>query len=218
MSTRMAGLRNFVSSPAAKVVLSAALLLVLLWKTNLAELTDAVKGADPSWVMAAFIGYLASQIVSAIRWTMLSRPLGFDEPLSHFLGSYFTGMYMNRFAPSTVAGDVGRALYLAGAQKRKALAFTTVIADRGLGFIVLSWIGALAVLTHPEYHVPRPVYYGAWVIPPGALLGWLFGPPLAARLLAPGNSWRRMVEHDLARYWRDFRLLGETSMVAALFH
>ena len=121
---------------------------------------------------------------------MLARALGFDEPFGHFFGSYFTGMYMNLFAPSTVAGDIGRALFLGG-QRRKALAFTTVIADRGLGFIVLSWIGAIAIFTQPGYRLPAMLYYGAWIIPPATLLGWLYGPRLVVRLFAPGNHWRR---------------------------
>src|SRR5262249_582211 len=115
-------------------------------------------------------------------------------------------------------GDIGRALFLAGGQKRKALAFTTVIADRGLGFIVLSWIGAFAILTQPGYHLPAPLYYGAWIIPPATLIGWCSLPELAVRLLAPGNRWRNLVERDLAPYWKDFRLLGATSIVALVFH
>src|SRR5262245_66494452 len=112
--------------------------------------------AHAGWVAAAFLGFLASQVVSSIRWMMLARPLGFKEPFSYFFASYFTGMWMNLFAPSTVAGDIGRALYLAGGQKRRALAFTTVLADRGLGFVVLCWIGALATLLQPGYRLPIP--------------------------------------------------------------
>jgi uncharacterized membrane protein YbhN (UPF0104 family) len=205
------------SSAWLKIGLSLVLLAVLLYKTDLRELGRAVAKANSWWVIAALVGYLVSQVVSCIRWTMLARPLGFNEPFSHFFGSYFTGMYMNLFAPSTVAGDIGRTLLLGG-QKRKALALTTVIADRGLGFIVLSCIGAVAILAQPWYRLPAPLYYGAWTIPPATLLMWLFGPRLAARLLPAGNRWRELVERDLAPYWRDSRLLIETSLVAAVFH
>ncbi|MGD0949732.1 MAG: lysylphosphatidylglycerol synthase transmembrane domain-containing protein [Candidatus Binatia bacterium] len=200
-----------------KLGLSLVLLAVLLYKTDLSELGRAVAKANRWWVIAALAGYIVSQFVSSVRWTMLARALGFREPFGHFFGLYFTGMYMNLFAPSTVAGDIGRALFLGG-QKRKALAFTTVIADRGLGFVVLSWIGAIAIFTQPGYRLPAPLYYGAWTIPPGTLLAWLFGPRLVARLLPPGNRWRTLLEHDLAPYWRDYRLLIETSLVAVVFH
>jgi len=44
------------------------------------------------------------------------------------------------------------------------------------------------------------------------------GPGLAVRLLAPDNRWRTLVEQDLAPYWNDYRLLTQTSLVAAVFH
>ncbi len=202
-----------------KLGLSVLLLAILLQETDLGQLSAAVAHAHVGWVIVALLGYVVSQVVSSIRWTMLARPLGFREPFGYFFGSYFTGMYMNLFAPSTVAGDIGRALLLAAAgQKRKALAFTTVIADRGLGFVVLIWIGALAILTNPGYRLPLPLRYGAWVIPPATLLGWLYAPPLMVRAVAPGNRWRQLVERDLAPYWSDFRLLTETSAVACVFH
>lgn len=216
--TRSQSFRHWWSSRWFKIGLSLLLLAVLLYKTDLSQLGHAVAKANSWWVLIATVGYVASQAVSCFRWTMLARALGFREPLGHFYGSYFTGMYMNLFAPSTVAGDIGRALFLAGTQRRKALAFTTVLADRGLGFIVLSWIGALAILLQPGYRLPIALYYSAWIIPPATLLGWLVGPPLVVRVFAPASRWRKLVEHDLAPYWRDYRLLTETSLVAALFH
>ena len=83
---------------------------------------------------------------------------------------------------------------------------------------MLSWMAAFAILTQPGYHLPQALYYGAWTIPPGTLLGWLFLPQLVVRLLAPSNRWRRLVERDLAPYWKDYRLLAATSVVACVFH
>lgn len=201
-----------------KIGLSLLLLAGLLYKTDLSDLLHAVAKANAWWMLLAIVGYVGSQAVSCFRWMMLARALGFSEPSGYFYGSYFTGMYMNLFAPSTVAGDIGRALLLAGNQRRKTLAFTTVLADRALGFIALSWIGAFAIFTQPNYRLPAILYYGAWVIPPATLLGWLFGPPLVVRLFAPANRWRELVEYDLAPYWRDFGLLAKTSVVALVFH
>ena len=101
--------QNWWSSAWVKVGLSAALLAVLLLKTDLSDLRDAVLSAEPWWVLAALIGYVASQVVASVRWTMLARPLGFDEPYGHFFSSYFTGVYLNLFSPSTVAGLLGLA-------------------------------------------------------------------------------------------------------------
>lgn len=195
-----------------------AVLVFLLRRVKLDELRIALLEADPAWLGLALCTYLLSMVVSCARWTLLARPLGFREPLSHFFGSYFTGMYMNLFGVSTVAGDIGRALMLAGRPGRRALALTTVLADRGLGFVVLVWIGAAAIILQPEYRLPLPLYYGAWLVPPASVLGWLYGPQLMVRLLPPENRYRRMVEVDLQPYFADARLLLVTSLVAVVFH
>jgi uncharacterized membrane protein YbhN (UPF0104 family) len=207
-----------LSSAWVKLALSLLLLAVLFLRTDLSDLGNAVREARPGWVVAAFIGYVLSQVVSAARWMMLARPVGFDQSFGHFFGAYFAGLYMNLFAPSTVAGDIGRALFVARPNKRKTLAFTSVLADRGLGFVVLVFIGAIAILAQPAYRLPLPLYYSAWVVPPATLIGWLYGPTLLVRVLGPANRWRRLVERDLEAYWKDSRLLVSTSVIAALMH
>ncbi|MBI1815317.1 MAG: flippase-like domain-containing protein [Deltaproteobacteria bacterium] len=201
-----------------KAGLSTALLALLMYKTDVRELAGVVRRAQPGWVLLAFAGYLSSQILSVQRWRMLARPLGFDEPFSRYFTCYFSGMYLNLFAPSTVAGDVARAIFLAGGQKRRTLAFTSVIADRGLGFIALIWVGAIAIVLQPSYRIPAPLYYGAWIVPPGTLAAWLWGPPLLVRSLPPSNKWRILVEQEIAAYWNDWQLLVRTTLLAMVFH
>ena len=202
-----------------KFGLSIGLLgLVLLRKTDLPELFGVVTRARFGWVLIAFLGYLGSQVLSVVRWRMLAEPLGFAAPFARYFVCYFSGVYMNLFAPSTVAGDIGRALFLAGSEKRKTLAFTSVIADRALGFVALVWVGAVAIIVQPYYAVPRLLYYGSWIVPPGTVIGWLWGPQLVVRSLAPTNKWRVLVEQEIAAYWSDWPLLIRTTVLAMFFH
>jgi uncharacterized membrane protein YbhN (UPF0104 family) len=167
--------------------------------------------------LTALVLYVVSQAVSAWRWMILARAVGFDQGFGTFFRSYFAGLYMNLFAPSTVAGDIGRALYIAGTNRSRALALTTVIADRALGFVVLVFIGAVAVLTQP-YRLPRILYLSSWIVPPATLFLWLYGPQLMVRVFSPDSRWRTLVERDLEPYWRDSKLLINTSLIAAVMH
>ncbi len=209
--------RRLLASKLVKIGLSILLLAVLLSRTDLSDLLTTVRTAQPGWVLVALVMYVVSQVVSAWRWMILARAVGFNEPFGTYFRSYFAGLYLNLFAPSTVAGDIGRALYIAGAKRSRALALTTVIADRALGFVVLVFIGALAVLTQP-YRMPRSLYLSSWIVPPAALLLWLFGPQLMVRLFSPTSRWRKLVERDLDPYWKDSRLLIGTSLIAAVMH
>ncbi len=213
----MTRLRSALSSRWVKLGLSAALLALLSYETDLGGLSRALATARPGWLLLAFVGYLLSQALSALRWSLLARPVGFTEPFRDFFLYYFSGMYLNLFAPSTVAGDIGRALYLARGQRR-ALALTTVLADRGIGLVALVWVGAAAILLFPQYPLPRLARWAAWLVPPLTAAGWLWGPLLIVRLLPPDSRWRTLVERDLIPYWQDHRLLATSFVVAGVFH
>lgn len=200
-----------------KVAVSAALLAVLVRQTDTSELQQALRGALPAWTLAAFVGYLASQTLSALRWEVMARPLGFTEPFGRFLIYFFAGMYLNLFGPSTVAGDVSRAIFLARG-RRRALAATSVVAHRGIGLIALIWVAAAAVLALPQYPVPLPVYWAAWSTPLLTILAWLWAPRLAVRWLPKGHRLRAFVERDLRPYWHDRRLLAWCFVLAAAMH
>lgn len=214
----MTRLRAALSSRWAKLALSAALLGVLLHETDLGEIRAALAAADPALLGTALLGLIASQVVSAYRWYLLARPLGFDERFPIVCGYYFSGMYLNLFGPGTVTGDVGRTLFLAGGRRRRALALTTVVAHRAIGFVALVWITATAIALLPDQPLPPPLRWLAALAIPATVVGWLRGPRLAARLLPAGHRWRRMIEHDLDPYWHNHRLLAAGLALAAAAH
>jgi len=211
-------LRSVFGSRWFKLALSAVLLTVLFQQTDLAELWRTISRSNWGWLLLAFAGFATSQAMSAARWWLLSRPLGFDAPYSRHFTYFFSGMYMNLFAPSTVAGDIGRALFLANGRERRTLAVTSVIADRALGFVALVWVGAASIILLRAYPVPRLLYLGAWFVPPLTVAAWLWGPLLAVRLLTPANRWRVLVERDLAPYRNGHRLVAAAFSVAVLYH
>lgn len=213
----MPRVRSLLSSWWFKSALSVALLALLFYETDLGELRGVLAAAQPGWLLLALGAYLISQTMSAIRWCLLARPLGFVEPFGHFFTYYFSGMYLNLFAPSTVAGDVGRALFLARG-RRRALALTSVLADRGIGFVALLWVAATAVVFLPEYPLPQIVRWVAWLSPPATVIAWFWGPLLAVRWLSADHRWRRFVERDLVPYWKDYGLLAISFGVASLLH
>ena len=210
--------RNLLRSAWFKLALSAVLLALLFFKTDTGELRAALVHTRPGWLLLAFLGYELSQVMSAVRWYLLAQPLGFREPFTRVLAYYYSGMYLNLFAPSTVAGDIGRALYLAGGRGRRALALTSVIADRGIGFVALVWVGAAAILLVPGYPLPRIIYLAAWLVPPATLASWWLAPLFVIRFFSEGGRIRALVEHDLAPYRRDHRLLGVSFLLACTFH
>ena len=215
--TRWPRLRAALRSRAFKLALSAALLALLLLATDVREMRAAVAAAKPGWLLLALLLYLGSQVVSAARWWLLTRAVGFEAPFGRVIAYYFSGMYMNLFAPGTVSGDVGRTLLLAEG-RRRALALTTVVAHRATGFVALVWVAAIGIVGVQSLPIPVALRALAALAVPLTLAGWLAGPRLAARLLPANNRWRRMIERELAPFWNDWRLLAASLTGGAMTH
>lgn len=217
VSGRVAPLRRIVASRWFKLLLSTALLALLLYETDLRQMGAAVAEADVTWLILAVAAVVASQVVSAYRWALLARAVGFREPFRRFCLYYFSGMYLNLFGPGTIAGDVGRVVFLAGGSRR-ALALTTVVAHRAIGFVALVWVAAAAVVLLPDEPLPGVFRWLAALAVPATITAWLWGPRLVARLLPRTNNWRVLVERDLAPYWHDTALLIVSLCWAASVH
>jgi len=202
-------LRPILASRWFKILLSVALLGVLLLETDLGEMRAALAAAHLGWLALALAVFVASQIASAYRWALLAWAVGFAQRFGSIWTYYFSGMYLNLFGPGTIAGDVGRVLFLAGGQRR-ALALTTVVAHRATGFVALVWMTAIAVVVLPDQPLPGLLRWAAALAVPATIAGWFWGPRLVTRVLPRTNNWRVLVERDLAPYWNDRPLLAMT--------
>ena len=207
--SRVSALRTALASRWFKLALSAALLALLLLKTDVGALRGALTAARLDWLALALAVLIGSQVISAYRWALLAWAVGFTDRFGRFCIYFFSGMYLNLFGPGTIAGDVGRVLFLAGG-RRRALALTTVVAHRLIGFVALVWITAAAVVLLPDQPLPGPARWLAALAVPATFAGWLWGPRLLARLLPRSNNWRVLVERDLAPYWHDHSLLARS--------
>ena len=96
-----------------KLLVSAGLLAFFFTRIHMERFLGTLLEANFSYIVAALLIYLVSQGVSAVRWTLLVRPLGFRTAFKDLHLYYLIGMFFNLFAPGTVGGDVTRVYYLA---------------------------------------------------------------------------------------------------------
>ncbi|HJQ84373.1 MAG TPA: lysylphosphatidylglycerol synthase transmembrane domain-containing protein [Candidatus Binatia bacterium] len=199
-----------------RILVSVGIVVYILVDVETAHLLGALRGIHPSLVAAALALYCVGQVLSAYKWLLLGRSVGFSQRLPDYVRWYFVGMFFNLFGLGTLGGDVVRGLYL-GEGRRPGLAMNSVLFDRVSGLAVLTALGALALLAFPGYGLPWPLT--AALVAGGALLaiGWWTCPRLV-RFLPPGNRVRRQVEVDLAPFWRDRGLLVRVVVVSAVFH
>jgi len=200
----------------ARVAVSLAIVIYILVDVDLGDLAGALLHVRP-WPVVVGLGlYLIGQGLSSYKWWLIGNSVGLVRSLLDYGRFYFIGMFFNLFGPSTVGGDVVRALYL-GEGRRPGLAVNSVIFDRASGLALLMALGAAALLLFPEYDLPWPLT--ATLVASGVVLvlGWWTCPRLV-RLLPAGNRFRHQVETELGPFWQDKRLLLEVALVSLLFH
>jgi uncharacterized membrane protein YbhN (UPF0104 family) len=163
-----------------KVVVSAGLLVFFFTQIHIERFLGTLASAQFSYIALALLVYLFCQLMSAARWMVLARPLGFETPFKEFGFYYLIGMFFNLFAPGTVGGDVSRVYYLARdgeTHREKGWAAATIPAavsvfmDRAVGMVVLVWLGAVGLALFPEYDVPAPIRSLTFALAVGLAVG-----------------------------------------------
>jgi glycosyltransferase 2 family protein len=178
-----------------RIGVSVALLSWLAWRTDWQQIGQAFASLRINLWLAAVGLYLLTQIISSLRWQLLSQPLGFQRPLRQFVAYYFIGMYFNLFLPTSVGGDVVRAWYLDGRPGQRMPAFLSVFIDRFSGLLVLLAL-ACGMATFCPVALPAWVGTSVWITAGCALCGLLALPwtvrVMGDRLPESGSIGRRM--------------------------
>lgn len=102
--------------------------------------------AEWSWWLAALAVTLAGQVVAGIRWAALARPLGFEFPNHFFVRRFFEGMFFSLFLPTSIGGDVVKAVRIGSSTQLRLLAGCSVLADRLTGLSALGVLVGTAVI------------------------------------------------------------------------
>ncbi len=139
----------------ARVSLSLALLAWLLYRSDLAKVTEGFRRIPISTWGSTFSMYLASQLVSSYRWRLLARALGFPGRWIRYVQYYFVGMYFNLFLPTGVGGDLLKAMYLIRERPAKLAATLSILMDRITGLAAMFLLGGISVILVPGMMPPH---------------------------------------------------------------
>lgn len=201
-----------------QISISVILVVVLLQSTDWQVFANRIRAAQPGYVVLAFVGYLFGQVLSAYKWRLLAHALGVQRSFRAFVTYYFGGMYLNLFAPSTIAGDVGRGVFLAGGRDGAGRALQSVLADRVSGLVMLLWVSALGFLVLGPTVLPIVVCYGTIAAAGGVVLAWWLLPRLVTRLFLPDHIIRRTSEKLFAPYHAKPKLVLGVCSISLGFH
>ena len=130
----------------AKVLLAIALLAYVLTRVDWATVLGYRATLSWPWLAVFVLLVPLGHVISAAKWRLLLRVKGHDVGLWRLTGLYVVGQFYNVVFPSTIGGDVVRSLGLGKLTGDTQSGFTSTVAERVTGAIVLVGLGAAAMV------------------------------------------------------------------------
>ena len=150
-----------------QVVVTAVLLALLFRKFDWALFQSAFS-RTPLWFYLVSFGVLvAGQALYVFKWGLVLGAMGLRVPFWRLAEQYLLGTFFNNVLPTMIGGDAARVYYL-GRQEGYATVATSILVDRGLGFLSTAAWGSMLVwwldITTPAFVVARQVLTVLFVV------------------------------------------------------
>jgi len=129
-----------------RVAATAALMAYAVRDLDWAGFRRLLAAANWAWWLTALALTLVVQVLGGIRWAALARPLGFDFPRRFFVRRFFEGMFFSLCLPSSIGGDVVKAVRIGQTTSLRLLAGCSVLADRLTGVAALGVLVGTAII------------------------------------------------------------------------
>jgi uncharacterized protein (TIRG00374 family) len=182
-------------STAVKVAVTAALLILLLWRTDFRAIIHTLGALTfGSWLLNLF-WFFCGNLVAAAKWKLLLR----DQPFTALLKLNFIGQYYAMLLPGQVAGEAVKAYRLGKGKHNAEQIAASVIIDRITGFLGLLLVGVVGAALSST--AVRQQIFSAMLFAIVALLALLFSFHLP--------WWTRIIESVENRGPRTARILGQ---------
>jgi len=131
--------------------LSIGLLMYVFSKIDLAQTAEALKLADPFYIIIAAIAFLTVNGILLFRWFIFIRALDLSATTKNVILHYFYGLFGNLFLPTAIGGDLLKAFGLCKSSTQKPRVVASILLDRLSGFASIAIIATLAFVLGYSY-------------------------------------------------------------------
>jgi len=183
----------------ARVVLTALVVTVVAARFDLRPAVSAALSAAWAPFLFAVLCYVASQVVTALRWRRVARAAGFAITPAAAIHTYLAGAFFGLFVPTPIGGDAPRVLQLGRLAPGPSQAAIATTFDRLLGLVTLAVLAALAAWRVGD-RVPETVIAAVATAAGLAMALWTTLPWLARFAPLP-RSLHRLVAADVSRWF-----------------
>lgn len=129
-----------------KFFISGILLILIAGNVDFSRTMVALRTLPGAVVFLALLFQVASNSVAAFRWFLIMSKIGFSEPFSFYLRSFFKGAFFNQGLPTSIGGDAVRILDCTHSEQKNEDAVFGVFIDRIVGLAGLLLLNFFALL------------------------------------------------------------------------
>ena len=202
-----------------KILVTAAILAFLIHRIDLAQSWDAVRRAQPGWLVLAFAICSTAFITSSLKWHGLLLAMGIASRRWLLLRVYAIGYFAGSFLPGTVGGDAVRCKLIVRTAGGYLKAAASILIERVTGVIAMIGLALLAIAHDPVRLATPPVLALVGGGSAMLILGLVVASNrrIATVLMYRTRRWRvRRVTSALFRLHRIFRRFPRRPILTAL--
>jgi uncharacterized membrane protein YbhN (UPF0104 family) len=136
-----------VLKPLLRTAVGVGIIALLVVRSDLDAIGDALADANPVSIGLAFVLMMALLAVSALRWAVFLRSLGVELSVGPTMRLTFVGAFFNAFLPTGIGGDAYKAMRVRATGVPLSKTLASVMLDRIVGIVSLAAIGLAAGVT-----------------------------------------------------------------------
>ncbi len=140
----IAGLSKIVRTRYFRILVSAALIVILISRLDLGRTAEAFRNLSLGFLLLALLTFAASLVLGNFQWTLLLRLQGIRLSFRKSLSFYFVGAFFNNFLPANIGGDVVRIYDVYQESQRANASIAATVTDRLFGMIALALLAVPA--------------------------------------------------------------------------
>ncbi len=167
-----------------RIGISLGLLAYLIYLADWRNIYTTVSHLHLGLFLLAIGTFLLGVVFLTIRWQVLLGIIGTRLPFTRLYRFYLIGYFFNNFLPTTIGGDVMRAMLVAQLNQQRAESVGMVLLERLLGFVAILTLGAASLFWVSNYFsTARIIYLTVLLIAIAiGIFYLLFHPPFFNRL------------------------------------
>lgn len=131
---------------AVRLLLGLAIIVFLIWRTDLSGVLTTLTSIDRFWLAMAFVVQIIAKLVWAWRWSVLMQIFEVPTPFSRLVKGIYVGLFFGNFLPTSFGGDLYRGYWVLKDRKLYPKSMFIVFTERFIGFACLGYIALPACL------------------------------------------------------------------------